>query len=148
MCPACMPSIAFHVFAPVCNAVVGCVCVRSVSSSCPRSQVDRYKQLLLKQRDIMIALTARLNERDEQIMALQVRQYSTIPGTMQYNTIQYNAVQLPYHLSVPPVKQGATGTLVTDASVPHQALPVVRSDYHTSVVGGYNSCISLLSTPC
>ncbi|KAF5835168.1 P-loop containing nucleoside triphosphate hydrolase protein [Dunaliella salina] len=36
-----------------------------------RLQVDRYKQLLLKQRDIMIALTARLNERDEQIMALQ-----------------------------------------------------------------------------
>jgi kinesin family protein 3/17 len=36
-------------------------------------QVDRYKQLLLKQRDIMIALTARLNERDEQIMTLQVR---------------------------------------------------------------------------
>jgi len=34
--------------------------------------VDRYKQLLLKQRDIMIALTQRLNERDEQIMALQV----------------------------------------------------------------------------
>ena len=36
-----------------------------------RAQVDRYKQLLLKQRDIMIALTQRLNERDEQIMALQ-----------------------------------------------------------------------------
>ena len=35
------------------------------------AQVDRYKQLLLKQRDIMIALTQRLNERDEQIMALQ-----------------------------------------------------------------------------
>ena len=34
-------------------------------------QVDRYKQLLLKQRDIMIALTARLNERDEQILQLQ-----------------------------------------------------------------------------
>jgi kinesin family protein 3/17 len=33
--------------------------------------VDRYKQLLLKQRDIMIALTQRLVERDEQIMALQ-----------------------------------------------------------------------------
>ena len=32
-----------------------------------RQQVDRYKQLLLKQRDIMIALTARLNERDEQV---------------------------------------------------------------------------------
>jgi septal ring factor EnvC (AmiA/AmiB activator) len=36
-----------------------------------KAQVDRYKQLLLKQRDIMIALTARLNERDEYIMNLQ-----------------------------------------------------------------------------
>jgi hypothetical protein len=35
-------------------------------------QADRYRQLLLKQRDIMIALTARLNERDEQILSLQV----------------------------------------------------------------------------
>lgn len=35
------------------------------------SQVDRYKHLLLKQRDIMIALTQRLNERDEQILAMQ-----------------------------------------------------------------------------
>lgn len=33
--------------------------------------MDRYKQLLLKQRDIMIALTQRLVERDEQIMSLQ-----------------------------------------------------------------------------
>jgi hypothetical protein len=33
--------------------------------------VDRYKGLLMKQRDIMIALTSRLNERDEQILALQ-----------------------------------------------------------------------------
>lgn len=38
-----------------------------------KAQVERYKQLLLKQRDIMIALTQRLNERDEQIVALQVR---------------------------------------------------------------------------
>lgn len=36
-----------------------------------KEQVDRYKQLLLKQRDIMIALTARLNERDETIIQLQ-----------------------------------------------------------------------------
>ena len=36
-----------------------------------KAQVDRYKQLLLKQRDIMIALTQRLVERDEQIMGLQ-----------------------------------------------------------------------------
>ncbi|CAD8134780.1 unnamed protein product [Paramecium octaurelia] len=34
-------------------------------------QVDRYKQLTLKQRDIMIALTTRLNERDETIVQLQ-----------------------------------------------------------------------------
>ena len=33
-----------------------------------KAQVDRYKQLLLKQRDIMIALTSRLNERDETII--------------------------------------------------------------------------------
>jgi hypothetical protein len=39
-----------------------------------KAQVDRYKQLLLKQRDIMIALTQRLVERDEQIMALQVHE--------------------------------------------------------------------------
>jgi hypothetical protein len=38
------------------------------------AEVDRYKQLLLKQRDIMIALTARLNERDERITNLQVGQ--------------------------------------------------------------------------
>lgn len=36
-----------------------------------KQQVDRYKQLLLKQRDIMIALTSRLNERDETIIQLQ-----------------------------------------------------------------------------
>ena len=35
-----------------------------------KAQVDRYKQLLLKQRDIMIALTSRLNERDETILSL------------------------------------------------------------------------------
>ena len=34
-------------------------------------QVDRYKLLLGKQRDIMIALSARLNQRDEQILKLQ-----------------------------------------------------------------------------
>ena len=36
-----------------------------------KAQVDRYKQLLLKQRDIMIALTARLNDRDDTIIQLQ-----------------------------------------------------------------------------
>lgn len=36
-----------------------------------RAQVDRYKALLVKQRDIMIALTGRLNERDEQLLRLQ-----------------------------------------------------------------------------
>jgi len=36
-----------------------------------KAQSDRYKQLLIKQRDIMIQLTARLNERDQTILALQ-----------------------------------------------------------------------------
>eukprot|EP00656_Telonema_subtile_P050471 TRINITY_DN6542_c0_g1_i1.p1 TRINITY_DN6542_c0_g1~~TRINITY_DN6542_c0_g1_i1.p1 ORF type:complete len:842 (-),score=356.70 TRINITY_DN6542_c0_g1_i1:123-2648(-) len=36
-----------------------------------KAQVDRYKLLLMKQRDIMVALTSRLNERDELIAGLQ-----------------------------------------------------------------------------
>jgi hypothetical protein len=36
-----------------------------------KAQVERYKNLLLKQRDIMIALTTKLNERDETIVQLQ-----------------------------------------------------------------------------
>ena len=36
-----------------------------------KAHVERYKQLLLKQRDIMIALTSKLNERDEAIFQLQ-----------------------------------------------------------------------------
>eukprot|EP00931_Biecheleriopsis_adriatica_P095815 TRINITY_DN6943_c0_g1_i1.p1 TRINITY_DN6943_c0_g1~~TRINITY_DN6943_c0_g1_i1.p1 ORF type:complete len:1033 (+),score=204.50 TRINITY_DN6943_c0_g1_i1:90-3101(+) len=36
-----------------------------------KAQVGRYKQLLLKQREIMIALTQRLHERDETIIGLQ-----------------------------------------------------------------------------
>lgn len=36
-----------------------------------RAQVGRYKAVLLKQRDIMIALTARLNERDETVIRMQ-----------------------------------------------------------------------------
>jgi hypothetical protein len=34
-------------------------------------QVDTYKELLLKQRDIMLALTKRLNDRDDVIVTLQ-----------------------------------------------------------------------------
>jgi hypothetical protein len=36
-----------------------------------KEQVDRYKHLLLKQRDIMLSLTTRLNDRDETILLLQ-----------------------------------------------------------------------------
>ena len=36
-----------------------------------KAQADKLKQLLMKQRDIMIALTSRLNERDETIIQLQ-----------------------------------------------------------------------------
>ncbi|KAK7194526.1 kinesin [Novymonas esmeraldas] len=36
-----------------------------------KEQVERYKQLLLKQRDIMLSLTTRLNDRDETILLLQ-----------------------------------------------------------------------------
>ncbi len=43
----------------------------SAAHTSMRLQVDRYKALLVKQRDIMIALTARLNERDDSILGLQ-----------------------------------------------------------------------------
>jgi hypothetical protein len=36
-----------------------------------KAQVDSYKELLLKQRDVMISLTSSLNKRDETILALQ-----------------------------------------------------------------------------
>lgn len=36
-----------------------------------QSELDKYKGLLLRQRDIMIAMTARLNNRDETIINLQ-----------------------------------------------------------------------------
>jgi len=36
-----------------------------------KAQVQRYKALLMKQRDIMIQLTSRLNDRDQSILALQ-----------------------------------------------------------------------------
>ena len=36
-----------------------------------KNQVEKCKQLLIKQRDIMIALTARLNDRDEIILELR-----------------------------------------------------------------------------
>ena len=35
------------------------------------SHVDKYKKLLIKQSNIMVALTNRLNERDETIIQLQ-----------------------------------------------------------------------------
>ncbi|KAG2483602.1 hypothetical protein HYH03_017544 [Edaphochlamys debaryana] len=45
--------------------------IRALEQEVAHVEVERYKQLLLKQRDIMIALTARLNERDEKISYLQ-----------------------------------------------------------------------------
>ena len=40
-------------------------------AACFGAQADRYRGLLLRQRDIMTALTGRLNERDEQLLRLQ-----------------------------------------------------------------------------
>jgi len=57
--------------APLARRVSQSVLQTSLKDAVRGAQVDRYKQLLLKQRDIMIALTARLNERDEQILTLQ-----------------------------------------------------------------------------
>lgn len=43
----------------------------ALSSPANAVQVERYKQLLMKQRDIMIALTQRLNERDDAVSLRQ-----------------------------------------------------------------------------
>jgi len=48
-----------------------------------KEQVHRYKALLQKQRDIMIALTARLNERDEALLSMQVRVRVRVRVSMQ-----------------------------------------------------------------
>lgn len=45
--------------------------------------MPRYKALLLKQRDIMIALTERLRERDDRIIALQ-EEHSSVQAQAQW----------------------------------------------------------------
>lgn len=59
-----------------------------------KAQVDRYKQLLLKQRDIMIALTQRLVERDEQIMSLQDELDAYVSSIFIHTTMLCNTYQL------------------------------------------------------
>lgn len=54
-----------------------------------KAQVDRYKQLLLKQRDIMLALTARINERDDTIIHLQ-EELDAIEGMNKNVEVQLN----------------------------------------------------------
>lgn len=57
-----------------------------------KAQVERYKHLLLKQRDIMIALTSKLNERDEHIVQLQevIEAYEKINKDLEENAETYN----------------------------------------------------------
>jgi len=59
-----------------------------------KAQVDRYKQLLVKQRDIMIALTSRLHERDETIAGIQeeLDAYDDHQKVMEDEVDQKNAV--------------------------------------------------------
>ena len=64
-----------------------------------KQQVERYKQLLIKQRDIMIQLTARLNERDQSILVLQEeldkfdKQQRAMEDVMDAKTIQLIQLQ-------------------------------------------------------
>ena len=81
-----------------------------------KAQVDRYKQLLLKQRDIMIALTARLNERDETIIQLQEeldayerihRETESLVDKKQERILQLEQVMQAKGVVVPPDEEGA-----------------------------------------
>jgi hypothetical protein len=55
--------------------------------------VRSYKQLLLKQRDIMIALTNRITERDGTIASLEVRPAPCLPPSKPtYRALEYPGV--------------------------------------------------------
>ena len=61
--------------------------------------MDRYKQLLLKQRDIMIALTQRLVERDEQIMSLQDELDAYVSNFLPQYTYIHTYMSLPVYIA-------------------------------------------------
>eukprot|EP00759_Apiculatamorpha_spiralis_P003208 PhF_6_TR11547/c0_g1_i1/m.18547 len=61
-----------------------------------KAHVERYKQILLRQRDIMVALTARLNERDDVILNLQeeLDSYDETQGHMEaYVSVQREQIE-------------------------------------------------------
>ena len=76
-----------------------------------KAQVQRYKQLLMKQRDIMIQLTSRLNDRDQSILALQeeLDAYDNQQKMME-NVLDQKTVKLIKQLNTSAPLQNATGT--------------------------------------
>lgn len=86
------------------------------------AQVDKYKTLLLKQRDIMIALTTRLNERDEQIVTLQEeleaydKQLRKLEDALDQKTAELIALRKAAveHAAVSPIKSTPLGKALGD----------------------------------
>lgn len=70
-----------------------------------KAQVGRYKQLVLKQRDIMIALTQRLHERDESIIGLQAeidardRRTAELQERLERQSVRLAAAEKALHAS-------------------------------------------------
>merc|ERR1712228_500439 len=70
-----------------------------------KAQVQRYKQLLMKQRDIMIQLTSRLNDRDQSILALQEEldhydnEQEAMENVLDAKTVQLKKNQIVFHAS-------------------------------------------------
>lgn len=58
-----------------------------------QKQLEKYKQLLLKQRDIMIALTSRLNNRDETILQLRSELEMFYAEKMPNNNLDADAIE-------------------------------------------------------
>eukprot|EP00930_Biecheleria_cincta_P003599 TRINITY_DN104531_c0_g1_i1.p1 TRINITY_DN104531_c0_g1~~TRINITY_DN104531_c0_g1_i1.p1 ORF type:complete len:1055 (-),score=152.61 TRINITY_DN104531_c0_g1_i1:36-3200(-) len=89
-----------------------------------KAQVGRYKQLVLKQRDIMIALTQRLHERDESIIGLQAeidardRRAAELQERLERQSVRLAAAEKALHASSS-VTAGPSGPLS-----PRQPQPV------------------------
>lgn len=100
-----------------------------------QAQIDRYRVLLTKQRDVMTALTQRLGERDEQVLALQadldaVREKERqLEDRLDTKTAELLALQR----SAATEKHGADGNGVADHQM-RQATPLNSSEHQRDSV--------------
>jgi kinesin family protein 3/17 len=119
--------------------------------SVEKNQTERYKQLLLKQRDIMIQLTARLNERDQSILALTEeldsydRQHRFMESQLDRKTASLIRLQTA-DPSSPPQSPLQRSPLAT-AALPAHFAPAQRAVFFAAPVLARASSSSAPGTP-